>query len=790
MSGITRQLMRSSGAINPAWDLAYAYYDPSPGTSWSLPGAKFLRTFSVGVQEADPTGLFFRPDGLKMYVSGGTGDDINEYDLSVAWDLTTAVFLQNFSVAAQETAPVDVFFKPDGTKMYVLGSQGDDVTEYVLPTAWDVSTAGVYGNNFSVAGQDNNPSGVTFKPDGTKVYVTGTTGNSVSEYDLSTAWVVSSATFVQSFSTAAQASGLTDVSFKPDGLKMYVTGTTSDNVVEYDLSTAWDVSTAVFLQSFSVAAQETTPEGVFFRGDGLKMYMTGTTSDNVNEYDLSTAWDVSTAVFLQSFSVAAQDTVPTGVFFKPDGLKMYVLGDTDNDINEYNLSTAWDVSTAVFLQNFSVVVAGDTVPRGVFFKEDGVHMYVVGSLGDKVYDLTLSTPWDVSTAAVYAGGFSVIGQDNNPSGMTFKPDGTKMYMCGASSIAVNEYDLSTAWVVASATFVQSFSVNAQETIPTGVTFKPDGTKMYVCGTTGDGVDEYTLSTPWDVSTATFSFFLSLASQDTGPQAIFFKPDGSRLYMLGGTGDGINEYDLSGFSVAAQDTAPTDVFFKPDGLKMYVLGDTDNDINEYDLSTAWDLGTAVFLQNFIISVQELTPHAFFFRDNGLKMYICGTSGDDVNEYNLSTAWDVSTAVFLQNFSVAAQDINPAGLFFKPDGTKMYMTGISSDSVHEYDLSVAWDVSTAVFLQSFSVTTEERNPEGVFFKPDGTKMFITGSSDRDVYEYDLSTAWDVSTATFSKLFDLGAYASFPEGLFFRNDGTKMFIIGSGYDKVFEFSLAIQS
>ena len=778
MSGITRQLMRSSGAINPAWDLAYAYYDPSPGTSWSLPGAKFLRTFSVGVQEADPTGLFFRPDGLKMYVSGGTGDDINEYDLSVAWDLTTAVFLQNFSVAAQETAPVDVFFKPDGTKMYVLGSQGDDVTEYVLPTAWDVSTAGVYGNNFSVAGQDNNPSGVTFKPDGTKVYVTGTTGNSVSEYDLSTAWVVASATFVQSFSVNAQETIPTGVTFKPDGTKMYVCGTTGDGVDEYTLSTPWDVSTATFSFFLSLASQDTGPQAIFFKPDGSRLYMLGGTGDGINEYDLS------------GFSVAAQDTAPTDVFFKPDGLKMYVLGDTDNDINEYNLSTAWDVSTAVFLQNFSVVVAGDTVPRGVFFKEDGVHMYVVGSLGDKVYDLTLSTPWDVSTAAVYAGGFSVIGQDNNPSGMTFKPDGTKMYMCGASSIAVNEYDLSTAWVVASATFVQSFSVNAQETIPTGVTFKPDGTKMYVCGTTGDGVDEYTLSTPWDVSTATFSFFLSLASQDTGPQAIFFKPDGSRLYMLGGTGDGINEYDLSGFSVAAQDTAPTDVFFKPDGLKMYVLGDTDNDINEYDLSTAWDLGTAVFLQNFIISVQELTPHAFFFRDNGLKMYICGTSGDDVNEYNLSTAWDVSTAVFLQNFSVAAQDINPAGLFFKPDGTKMYMTGISSDSVHEYDLSVAWDVSTAVFLQSFSVTTEERNPEGVFFKPDGTKMFITGSSDRDVYEYDLSTAWDISTATFSKLFDLGAYASFPEGLFFRNDGTKMFIIGSGYDKVFEFSLAIQS
>jgi DNA-binding beta-propeller fold protein YncE len=786
MSGITRQLMRSSGGFDPAWDLDYAYFDPSPGANWSLPGAKFLRTFSVAAQDINPTGLFFKPDGTKMYVSGDTGNDINEYDLSTAWDLTTAAFLQSFIVGSQDVTPTDVFFKPDGTRMYVLGDTNNAIYEYVLDTPWDVSTAVFYVNNISVGVQEATPTDVTFKPDGTKMYVCGISGRDVNEYDLSAAWVVTTATFVQSFSVSAQETAPTGVTFKPDGLKMYICGTSGDDVNEYDLSTAWDVSTAVFSQNFSVAAQDINPEGVFFRGDGLKMYVVGSTGDSVNEYDLSTAWDVSTAVFLQNFSVAAQETDPTDVFFKPDGTKMYVLGDTGNDVNEYDLSTAWDISTAVFLQS---VTGSETVPEGMFFRDDGVYMYVVGSAGDRVYQYVLGTPWDVSTAGLYSGSFSFGPQETAPSGMAFKPDGTKMYVCGLSGIDVNEYDLSAAWVPASATFVQSFSVNAQETLPTGVTFKPDGTRMYVCGTTGDGVDEYTLSTPWDVSTATFSVFLSLAAQETLPQAIFFKPDGSRLYMLGSTGDDVNEYDLQGFSVAAQDTSATDVFFKPDGLKMYVLGDAGNDVNEYDLSVAWDLGTAVFLQNFSVGSQEGVPLSFFFRDNGLKMYICGTSGDDVNEYDLNPAWDVSTAVFLQNFSVAAQDINPAGLFFKPDGTKMYMCGISSDSVHEYDLSTAWDVSTAVFLQSFSVTTEEGNPEGVFFKPDGTKMFVTGTSDRDVYEYALSTAWDVSTATFSKLFDLGAYANFPEGLFFRNDGTKMFIIDSGTDKIFEFSLAIQ-
>ena len=37
--------------------------------------------------------------------------------------------------------PRDITFNIDGTKMYVIGSSGDDVNEYSLSTAYDVSTA-------------------------------------------------------------------------------------------------------------------------------------------------------------------------------------------------------------------------------------------------------------------------------------------------------------------------------------------------------------------------------------------------------------------------------------------------------------------------------------------------------------------------------------------------------------------------------------------------------------------------------------------------------------------------
>jgi len=48
----------------------------------------------------------------------------------------------------------------------------------------------------------------------------------------------------------------------------------------------WDISSALYLQSYSVAAQETFPQGMCFGQNGLKMYVVGKTSEKVHEYDL------------------------------------------------------------------------------------------------------------------------------------------------------------------------------------------------------------------------------------------------------------------------------------------------------------------------------------------------------------------------------------------------------------------------------------------------------------------------------------------------------------------------
>ena len=275
---------------------------------------------------------------------------------------------------------------------------------------------------------------------------------------------------------------------------------------------------------------------------------------------------------------------------------------------------------------------------------------------------------------------------------------------------------------------------------------------------------------------------------------------ARLMQMGaagvpaGGGDGWTDPDLANasydgvsFSVAGQDTAPQGIFFKPDGAKLYIIGDAGNDVNEYDLSTPWDISTALYLQNFVVGSQETSPRNVFFKPDGTKMYVIGQIGDDVNEYDLSTGWDISTASYLQNFSVAAEETAPQGIYFKPDGTKMYVAGNEGDDITEWTLSTAWDISTASYAQGFSVSSQETFPSGVFFNPDGTKMYVIGLVSDNVNEYDLSTGWDVSTASYLQNFSVSSQDGIPTGIFFKSDGSKMYIIGNATDTIYQYSTA---
>ena len=517
----------------------------------------------------------------------------------------------------------------------------------------------------------------------------------------------------------------------------------------------WEVDRFTFVKNlFSITSQETLPQSIAFKPDGTAMYMVGTNSDTVYEYSLSSPWQINTASYTsRSFSVTSQDTFPRSIDFKPDGTAMYMLGENNDTVYEYSLSTAWQIDTASYASRSFSIASQDTGPQSIAFKPDGTAMYVVGAVNDTVYEYSLSTPWQINTASYTSRSFCVASQDTGPQSIAFKPDGTAMYMAGTNSETVYEYSLSTAWQIDTASYAsRSFSIASQENNPRSIAFKPDGTAMYMVGEDNDTVYEYSLSTAWQIDTASHaSRSFSVASQETAPQSIAFKPDGTAMYMVGVTSRTVYEYSLStawqintanytgrSFSVASQETSPRSIDFKPDGTAMYMVGITNDTVYEYSLSTAWQINTASYTsRSFSVNSQETSPQSIAFKPDGTAMYMVGVTNDTVYEYSLSTPWKIDTASYAsRSFSVVSQEANPQSIAFKPDGTAMYMVGLTNDTVYEYSLSTAWQIDTASYAsRSFSIASQEANPASIAFKPDGTAMYMVGSANDTVYEYSL-------------------------------------------------------
>ena len=242
------------------------------------------------------------------------------------------------------------------------------------------------------------------------------------------------------------------MAFSNNGAKMFVIGSQNEAIYEYTLSTPFKLSTATYNGNPETFFLPTTfPTGMAFSNDGAKMFVAGDGADNIHEYTLTTPFDVSTASHVDSLHVYAQETEPQGVAFSNDGAKMFVVGDDGKDISEYALTTPFNVTTATFA-NFTFSVSGqDTEPEGMAFSNDGAKMFVVGNFGNAIYEYTLTTPFDLSTAS-HAGPeekFSVAGQDENPSGMAFSNDGAKMFVVGNADNDINEYTLSSVYPIVS-----------------------------------------------------------------------------------------------------------------------------------------------------------------------------------------------------------------------------------------------------------------------------------------------------------------------------------------------------
>lgn len=298
--------------------------------------------------------------------------------------------------ACHTAAKSDVTFT--AANMYRTAASNEDYTSLDIDHGWtfnnlalvndDIDTYTSNAISLNVKTQESSGRAIYVHPKGTKMYLLGTENDTVIQYNLATAYNISTGSYVGSFSVAGQlVASSYSLFFKSDGTAMYVGGSSTDDVCQYSLSTAWDITTATYVQNFSVADKSTSQRKIVFSDNGVYMYVLNTGKD-LHQYTLGTAWDVSTAVFTSTLDLGLIEAAEAfSVALNRGGTKLYASG-SDCIVHQYNLGTPWDISTAADAAK-SIDMSGiDGVIWGYTFSGDMKYMYGIGSGNDKIYELT------------------------------------------------------------------------------------------------------------------------------------------------------------------------------------------------------------------------------------------------------------------------------------------------------------------------------------------------------------------------------------------------------------------
>ena len=223
----------------------------------------------------------------------------------------------------------------------------------------------VHKNDYDVVGQVGIPTGVIFNPSGTKMYVTGFNGNSgrVAQYSLSVPYSTSSGVSLDAniiTEIAAVLKRPQDIKFNSDGSKVLILSTKSvdedqDSVAIWSLGTPYDITT-IISTGVSEIPLSNDPRGFDFNTDGTKMFILLATTNQIEQFDLTTPYDpsdIDITLPKATLSNLKGDSYHQGFGFSSDGYKMFVIkADRDSDdtelniIEEYDLTTPFEITTA------------------------------------------------------------------------------------------------------------------------------------------------------------------------------------------------------------------------------------------------------------------------------------------------------------------------------------------------------------------------------------------------------------------------------------------------------------
>jgi len=585
---------------------------------------KYKNLFNTDSTAPTARAIFFKPDGLRFYISDSYNQNVVQYELSSAWDISSVtgdpVYFDyrpqdgsgSGSGSGDGTGGTDyawgIYFSPDGLRLYLTGYSDNKLHQYSLEGEWDISTA-TYDEGVEVTSSDSSFAGVTFSEDGKNLYTSYNGSDTIHHFELSTAWNLSSATEKYSFDITYIDGYVRDLFLDKDGKYLYFTGSRKDKLYKLEMETAYDLSSRLTIEDTFFIGNNVDPYGVFFSSDGKFFYCNDLKNDvtlcfrsniyfssvGVGSYEV-TGDDIEKVenVEFNMNHLSIRDYYSTDIdggntirriLFDTYGTKAFIIDSSSNRIYSFNLKKPFFLEYKTLETYFELSLDADVEAYTFDFKPDGTKVFVGDNVG-KVYGFPLSTAWDISTIGSVLKTFNPNETDGRLSGITFSEDGLTMLSCSYELETITESKLTSAWDLDTASKNADYSFsNLSGHI--GITFSKNGNFVFVVETDTNTLNCLKLSTPWDISTASLVPSGSIALlKDTYPagvtianNSIFIGQRGLdsvlELYSLFNLDNETN--DLWNLTIFPEDSFRTITSAIPDS-NMKILGqhDSDND----------------------------------------------------------------------------------------------------------------------------------------------------------------------------------------------------------------------
>lgn len=274
-----------------------------------------------------------------------TGDVYFELDRAEPWDILNADFTGvRFDFGERGDNIRSTEFRPDGRQMYQLSRANETVTQFRVEDPWRISTleeVGVYDYSDDLildrGWEGSAGHGVWLRNgDGERMYVWNR--REIYQYDIDD-WDVTTAEKVGYNNLDDEVTRGHDIDFKPDGTRFYLDDREEEAVFEYDLSEPWDIETAELNFKFDISDQEEAVRGLEFDNDGGRMFLCDTGARELQEYELETPWELSTASFTGAVLDLEDTSNPRSITWRRDGGRFFITDRDKGDIFKYDIDT-------------------------------------------------------------------------------------------------------------------------------------------------------------------------------------------------------------------------------------------------------------------------------------------------------------------------------------------------------------------------------------------------------------------------------------------------------------------